>query len=43
MTSIRQQTGNVPDGEEIAVPISMGDFLAIEPEFSPICYPCPVG
>ena len=39
MTSIRQQTGNVPDGEEIAVPISMGDFLAIEPEFSPNAIP----
>lgn len=39
MTSVRHQIGQATDSDEITAPISMGDYLGIEPEFSPDAIP----
>ena len=39
MATVRQQTSSVTSSDGIAVPISMGDFLGIDSEFSPKAIP----
>ena len=39
MTSVRHQIDHTTNSDEIAAPISMGDYLGIEPEFSPEAIP----
>ena len=39
MTTVRRQTSSAANSEGIAVPISVGEFLGVEPEFSPNAIP----